>query len=89
MIKFVALLYGVKNEEACKRLIDDFSLPFNIGDLTYKEKRERQKQREREKELRRFRGCYSVLKGYWLLLTEAALDCMDWHFEEACRSFLL
>ena len=24
VIKFVALLYGLKNEEACKRLIDDF-----------------------------------------------------------------
>ena len=46
VIKFVALLYGLKNEEACKRLIDDFSLPIKTGNLTYKEQRERQKQRD-------------------------------------------
>lgn len=86
VIKFVALLYGLKNEEACKRLIDDFSLPICMESLSFKEQRERQKQREREKELRRFQAdAYSILKGYWLLLTESALDCMDWHFEEALQ----
>ena len=69
-----------------KTLRTELAKVVKTGNLTYKEQRERQKQREREKELRRFQAdAYSILKGYWLLLTEAAHDCLDWHFEEALQ----
>ena len=55
VIKFVGLLYGLKNEEACKRLIDDFSLPICMDSLSYREKRERQKQQSKYREIEKFK----------------------------------
>lgn len=87
IVTFVSLLYGLRNEEACKRLIDDFSLPVCIEELSYREQRERSKKRLKEKELLKFRQeAYSILQGYWILLMEAAQNCMDWHFEEAMQN---
>lgn len=84
VIKFVSLLFGLKNEEACKRLIDDFSLPIHIENLSYREQRERQKRQEKNRELRKFKEeAYSILKEYWILLTDALYNFLDWHFEEA------
>ena len=42
VIKFVAEVFGTGNEEACKRLIEDFSLPISLTGLSYQEKRERE-----------------------------------------------
>lgn len=86
VVKFVGLLYGLRNEEACKRLIDDFSLPVCTEGLSYKEQRERAKKESNYKELQKFkREAFSILKGYWLLLTEAAQNFADLHFEEALQ----
>lgn len=86
VVKFVGLLYGLRNEEACKRLIDDFSLPVCTEGLSYKEQRERAKKESNYKELQKFkREAFSILKGYWLLLAEAAQNFADLHFEEALQ----
>ena len=47
VIRFTAQLFGLSNEEACKKLIEDFSLPIRLEGLTYREKRERQKAQEK------------------------------------------
>jgi len=86
VIKFVGDLYNLKNEEACKRLIDDFSLPIRVEDLSYREKRERSKRHEEYKQMQKFKAeAYAVLKGYWILLCEAAQDFASPHFEEAMQ----
>lgn len=86
IVKFVGFLYGLKNEEACKRLIDDFSLPICTEGLSYKEKRDRTKKERKYKELQCFKmEAFSILKGYWLLLTEATNNFADLHFEEALQ----
>lgn len=86
IVKFVSLLYNLKNEEACRKLIDDFSLPICTEGLSYKEKRDRTKRERKYKELQRFKmEAFSILKGYWLFLMEASHDFADLHFEEALQ----
>ena len=86
VIKFVSGYYGLKNEDACKKLIEDFALPINFTDLTYEEKRKRQLQRMKYRELQEFKkNAYAILKGYWLLLCEAVSDFSSPHFDEAMQ----
>lgn len=86
VIKFVGRLFNLTNEEACKKLIEDFSLPIRIEDLTYREKRERQERQARYKEIQKFKAdAGAILKGYWILLCEASRDFASPHFEEALQ----
>lgn len=86
VIKFAAQLFGLSNEEACKKLIEDFSLPIRLEGLTYREKRERQKAQEKYEELRRFqKEARAILKEYWKLLCDAAHCFSSPHFTEAMQ----
>lgn len=86
VVKFVGRMFGLRNEEACKKLIEDFSLPIALAGLTYREKRERsRKQLERRKQQRFRKWAYTVLKNYWMLLCEAAHNFASPHFEEAMQ----
>ena len=86
VIKFVGLLYGLKNEEACKRLIDDFSLPICMDSLSYREKRERQKQQSKYREIEKFKKkADGILREYRKLLCDAANNYSSFHFDEALQ----
>lgn len=86
VIKFVSRLFDLRNEEACKKLIEDFSLPIQVENLSYRQKRERLKKREYYQEVQKFRlDAYTVLKGYWMLLSEASHNFLHPHFEEALQ----
>lgn len=90
VIKFVGRLFNLGNEEACKKLIEDFSLPIVLENLSYREKRERSKKQEEYRKLQRFKAeAYAVLKKYWMLLCEAAQDFASPHFEEAMRELTI
>lgn len=86
VIKFAAQLFGLPNEEACKKLIEDFFLPVKLENLTYREKRERQKMQMRYEELKRFqKEGLIILKEYWRLLCDAAHQFSSPHFDEAMQ----
>ncbi|HIY20207.1 MAG TPA: hypothetical protein IAA44_12455 [Candidatus Blautia avistercoris] len=86
VVKFVARLYGIRNEEACRKLIEDFSLPVQTEFLTYREKREQEKRRRKRREVDAFAGyAYATLKVYWMLLCEASRTPKDPHFAEALQ----
>lgn len=84
VITFVAALFNLHNEEACRKLIEDFSLPVNTAPATYREKREREKRVRQQQEIRKFQAeAGNILKTYWMLLCEASRDFAGPHFEEA------
>lgn len=86
VVKFVGGLYGLKNEEACLRIIHDFSLPIKTEGLTYRERREREKRVRRQEDTERFcRYAHATLSVYRQLLCEAARDPQDRHFVEAMQ----
>ncbi|RGU91725.1 hypothetical protein DWW31_14050 [Clostridium sp. AF15-17LB] len=86
VVKFVAGLFNLRNEEACRKLIEDFSLPIMLEDLTYQEKRERQKRQERYRELQKFKAeAYAILNSYRILLCGAANSFASLRFEEALQ----
>lgn len=90
VVKFVGQLFNLTNEEACKKLIEDFSLPIKLEGMTYQEKRERQKRQERYKKMQKFKQeAYAVLKGYRILLCEAAQNIASPHFEEAMQELTI
>lgn len=86
MIKFVSRLFNLRNEEACRKLIEDFSLPIMLEGLSYREIRERSRKNEEYRKLKRFKAeAYAVLKKYWMLLCEASHDFTSPHFEESMQ----
>ena len=86
VVKFAGQLFGISNEEACRKLIEDFSLPIKLDGLTYREKRERQKAQEKYDELRKFqKEARTVLKEYWKLLCDASHCFSSPHFYEAMQ----
>ncbi len=86
VVKFVGLLFGLGNREACLKLIDDFSLPIKTEGLTYREKRERQDRQNRYRKLRKFQEeAHSILWEYWKLLCNAAQQYSSPHFDEAMQ----
>ena len=86
VVTFVARLYGLRNEEAAKKLIGDFSLPIRTEFLSYREKRERAKKIKRMEELGKFKEAASgLLKLYRALLCGAAQDPASPHFQEAMQ----
>lgn len=86
VITFVSRLYGLKNEEAARKLIEDFSLSIQTEFTSYREKREREKRaREREK-IRAFaKYAGGLLRLYRILLCEAAQDPECRRFAEAMQ----
>lgn len=86
VVTFVSRLYGLRNEEAAKKLIEDFSLPIRTGFSSYRERRERAKKIKRMEELSKFQKITSgLLRMYWNLLCEAAQDPASPHFPEAMQ----
>lgn len=86
VIRFVGNLFNLGNEEACRKLIEDFSLPIALENLSYREKRERDKRQEEYRKQRRFEEeAQAVLKKYLILLYEAAHNFASPHFEEALQ----
>ncbi len=86
VIKFVSRLFNLRNEEACRKLIEDFSLPIMLEGLSYREIRERSRKNEEYRKLKRFKAeAYAVLKKYWMLLCEASHDFTSPHFEESMQ----
>lgn len=86
VVKFVGQLFGLSNEAACKKLIEDFSLPIKLEGLTYREKRERQKGQEEYNELRKFqKNAQTVLKEYRNFLCDAANCFSSQYFYEAMQ----
>lgn len=86
VVKFVGKLFGMRNEDACKKLIEDFSLPVALEGLSYREKRERSRRQEEYRKQRRFEAeAQAILKEYWILLCEAAQNFASQHFDEAMQ----
>lgn len=86
VITFVGKLYGLDNEDAGRKLIDDFHLPIHTEGLSYREKRERDKKVRQRQELEKFTaGANKVLQGYRKRLCEAARRPEDAHFAEALQ----
>lgn len=84
VITFVSALYGIGNEAACKKLINDFSLLITTEPTTYREKREWEKRRKHQLEIQKFqKESIDILKQYWILLCEAIRDPYNRHFAEA------
>ena len=86
VVKFVGLLYGLSNREACQKLIEDFSLPIKTEGLTYQEKRERQIKQDQYRKIQNFRKeAYAILSEYRKLLCNAAQRYSSLHFDEAMQ----
>ncbi|HJB19843.1 MAG TPA: hypothetical protein H9782_11410 [Candidatus Bariatricus faecipullorum] len=86
VIRFTALLFGLTDREACRKLAEDFSIPVTHEGETYRERRERQKRQERHEQLQKFRKeAEKILSGYRILLCEAARDPSSAHFVEALQ----
>lgn len=90
VVKFVGRLYGLGNEQAAKKLIQDFSLPIETGNLSYRESREREKKVRRNREMRRFyQYARNILSAYRQLLCEAIRNPQDPCFMEACQELCI
>ena len=78
------------NEEAGKKLIEDFSLPIKTAGLTYREVREREKRIRERKRLDEFKKwAAETLRWYRILLCEASRNFADPHFDEAMQELTL
>lgn len=86
VIKFVSRLYGLRNEEACRKLIADFALPIKTGGFSYREIREREKKVQERKRLGTFvKSAKETLGMYRQLLCDAAREPDNQHFAEALQ----
>lgn len=86
VIKFVARLYGLDNESAARKLIEDFHLPIRADRISYREKREREKKARQRRELEAFiKQAEKILKAYRKRLCEAIRRPDSLHFEEALQ----
>lgn len=86
VVTFVGRLYGLDNETAARKLIEDFSLPIKLENLTYRELRERDKRTRQRQELLRFaRDAAKILERYRICLCEAARDPKSEYFEESLQ----
>lgn len=90
VIKFVSRLYGLNNEAAAQKIIEDFALPIKTQELSYREKREREQRVWRRQELERFTSQASkVLRRYRMLLCEALRCPYTDLFDEALQMLTL
>lgn len=90
VIKFISMLCNLRNEEACRKLIEDFSLPVKLEELSYGEQRERQKRQEKYRKLKQFKDeAFQILSGYRKLLCDSIHNFADPHFEEALQELTI
>ncbi len=83
VITFVGKLYGLDNESAARKLIEDFHLPIHTEGLSYREKRERDKRVRQRRELDAFTDrAGKVLLEYRKRLCEAVRQPYSPYFEE-------
>lgn len=86
VVRFVGQLYGISNEQAALKLIEDFNIPIKTEGLTYRERREREKRVRRHREMDTFyKYAKAVLMVYRQLLCDAIRDPHDIHFVEAAQ----
>lgn len=86
VIKFVARLYGMDNESAARKLIEDFALPIKTEGLSYREQRERERKVSERRKLDAFvRYAAGILNLYRVCLCEASRDPDNMHFAEALQ----
>lgn len=86
VIKFVGRLYGLDNEGAARKLIEDFALPIQTECLSYREKREREKKIRQRREMDVFvRKSEKILEQYRIFLCEAIRRPWSPYFEEALQ----
>lgn len=86
VITFVGKLYGLENEGAAKKLIEDFHLPVHTEGLSYREKRERDKRVRQRRELEAFtEQAGKILREYRKRLCEALRQPNGPHFDEAVQ----
>lgn len=86
VISFVARLEKISNAKAAKMLVDDFSLPVDLDNLSYRERREREKHYRRRKELEAWvKDALLWLSMYRQLLCEAMRIPGGPHFDEALQ----
>ncbi len=84
VVTFVAALYELHNDAACRKLIEDFSLPVALPASTYREKREREKRIRHREAVARFRDeAQHILGTYRIKLCEATREFGSPHFTEA------
>lgn len=87
VITFAGKLYGLDNESAARKLIDDFHLPIYTEGLSYREKREREKKVRQRRELEDFkRQAGKALTEYRKRLCEAIRRPESPYFDEALQS---
>lgn len=90
VITFAGKLYGLDNESAARKLIEDFHLPIHTEGLSYREKREREKKVRQRRELEDFKGqAGKVLREYRKRLCEAIRRPESPHFYEALQSLTI
>lgn len=86
VVKFVAVLYGLENEAAAQKLIEDFALPIKTEGLSYREKRERESKIKRIREMQKFtQRAERIMLQYRGKLCEAARDPGNEYFAEAMQ----
>lgn len=90
VITFAGKLYGLDNESAAQKLIDDFHLPIYTEGLSYREKREREKKVRQRRELEDFKGqTEKILREYRKRLCEAIRRPESPYFDEALQSLTI
>ena len=88
-IKFTGKLFGLRNEQAAKKLIADFGLPVTEPE-SYREKREREKLERKRRELDFWKKhSLAVLGMYYQLLCDASRDPEGEHFTEALQELTM
>lgn len=86
VITFVGRLYGLDNEQAAKKLINDFSLPIKTEGLSYRENREQSKKIRKQMQMKEFYTyAKNVLSVYRQMLCDAIRNPEDPDFTEACQ----
>lgn len=90
VITFAGKLYGLDNESAACKLIEDFHLPIRTEGLSYREKREREKKVRQRRELEDFKGqAGKILREYRKRLCEAIRRPESPYFYEALQSLTI
>lgn len=85
-MKFVGGLYGLDNEAAAYKVIEDFALPIRVFGLSYREKREREQKVRRCREIQDFvRYAEAVIRLYRIRLCKALRCPNTEHFAEALQ----
>lgn len=86
VITFVGRLYGIDNESAARKVIEDFHLPIYTEGLSYREKRERDKKVRKRRELDAFLlQARKILQEYRKRLCEAVRRPESPYFDEALQ----